>query len=242
MQREITTLENNDTWILTDLPPGKKAIDSKWVYKIKYKPSGEVERYKAWLVAKGFMQVEGVDFHDTFAPVAKLVTVRIVIVVAVQRKWFIHQLDVNNAFLHGDLSEEIYMKVPQGFAKTGDTRVCRLKKSIYDLRQSSRNWYNKFNHALLAFGFVQSKADHSLFVFKKASTYIATLIYVDDVILLGNENALITKVKVYIDRKFSIKDLGPLKYFLGIEATRTPDGLVLSQRKYTMDILADSGL
>lgn len=112
MQREITALEENNTWELTPLPPGKNAIDSKWVYKIKYKPNGEVERYKARLVAEGYTQMEGVDFHDTFAPVAKLVTVRVLLTIAVKRGWTIHQLDVNNAFLHGDLNEEIYMKIP----------------------------------------------------------------------------------------------------------------------------------
>lgn len=123
MRKEIQALEENGTWILVKLPPGKRAIDSKWVYKIKYKPNGEVERYKARLVSKGYTQVEGIDFHETFAPVAKLVTVRCALAVASKKNWEVHQLDVNNAFLHGDLEEDIdiyiyiYMKIPQGFAK-----------------------------------------------------------------------------------------------------------------------------
>ncbi|CAH9142301.1 unnamed protein product [Cuscuta epithymum] len=132
MQREIHALEENGTWTLVQLPPGKKAVDSKWVYKIKYKPNGDVERYKARLVAKGFTQVEGIDFHETFAPVAKLITVRCLLAVAAKRNWEVHQLDVNNAFLHGDLSEDVYMRVPQGFTKNGDTRVC-MCTSIYAL-------------------------------------------------------------------------------------------------------------
>lgn len=145
MKREIEALEQNGTWTLEPLPPGKKAVDSKWVYKIKYKPNGEIERYKARLVAKGFPQIEGIDFHDTFAPVAKLVTMRSLLAITAKKNWAIHQLDVNNAFLHGDLSKEVYMKIPQGFSKHGETRVCKLRKSLYGLRQASRNWYHKYS-------------------------------------------------------------------------------------------------
>ncbi|GJR14353.1 integrase [Tanacetum coccineum] len=139
MQKEVKALEKNGTWTLEYLPEGKRAIDSKWVYKIKFKPNGKVERYKARLVAKGFTQMEGVDYHDTFAPVAKLVTVRTLLTIAVKRDWIIHQLDVNNAFLHGDLDEEVYMKIPQGFSNDNETRVCRLRKGGKNKRWSSSN-------------------------------------------------------------------------------------------------------
>ncbi|GJU66908.1 integrase [Tanacetum coccineum] len=153
MQREIKALEDNETWTLETLPEGKHAIDSKWVYKIKYKPTGEIERYKARLVARGFTQIEGVDYHDTFAPVAKLVTIRTLITVAVKKNWLLHQLDANNAFLHGDLQEEVYMKIPQGFSNNEETRVCRLRKSLYGLKQVSRTWYQKFTVSLLEIGY-----------------------------------------------------------------------------------------
>ncbi|KAI3516445.1 hypothetical protein L1887_15360 [Cichorium endivia] len=242
MKKEIKALEDNKTWTLQELPKGKRAIDSKWVYKIKYKPNGDVERYKARLVAKGFTQMEGVDYHDTFAPVAKLVTVRTLLAVAVKRGYHIHQLDVNNAFLHGDLHEDVYMKIPQGFETKDDTRVCKLKKSLYGLKQASRNWYQKFTNFLQRLGFRQSGADHSLFLFKEKDTFVAALIYVDDVIILGNDLQKIQATKVSLDAEFSIKDLGPLKFFLGIEVARTRDGMVLSQRKYTLDILEDAGM
>ncbi|GJW21740.1 putative RNA-directed DNA polymerase [Tanacetum coccineum] len=202
---------------LENLPEGKHAIDSIWVYKIKYKPNGEVERYKARLVAKGFTQMEGVDYHNTFTPVAKLVTVLTLLAIVVKRDWMIHQLDVNNAFLHGDLSEEIYMKIPQGFVKDGDMRICRLHKSLYGLKQASRNWYKKFTNAL-------------------------RLLYVDDVVIAGNDTFKIQATKDELNQRFSIKDLGTLKYFLGIKVARTYEGLVLNQRKYILDILADCGL
>lgn len=242
MQNEINALEKNETWTLEPLPPGKKVVDSKWVYKIKFKPNGEVERYKARLVAKGFTQVEGIDFHETFALVAKLVTIRCLVAVAVKQGWSIHQLDVNNAFLHGDLHENVYMRIPQGFAKEGETRVCKLQKSLYGLRQASRNWYYKFTRALLDRGFRQSRADHSLFIYQTGDIYTLALIYVDDVIIAGTNTDHIHATKSFLHDTFGIKDLGPLKYFLGIEASRTSDGLVLSQRKYTLDILEEAGV
>ncbi|KAJ0550054.1 putative RNA-directed DNA polymerase [Helianthus annuus] len=242
MEQEIQALERNKTWTLEELPKGKRAIDSKWIYKTKYKSNGEVERYKARLVAKGFTQMEGVDYHETFAPVAKLVTVRTLLAVATKNDWIIHQLDVNNAFLHGDLDEEVYMKIPQGFSREGDTRVCRLRKSLYGLKQASRNWYHKFTSFLSTLGFKQSKADYSLFTFQKDDVYVATLIYVDDVIIVGNNTEKIQQTKIRLDDEFSIKDLGQLKYFLGIEVAKTSEGLVLSQRKYILDILKDSGM
>ncbi|KAF5805700.1 putative RNA-directed DNA polymerase [Helianthus annuus] len=242
MQQEIKALEKNGTWTLEELPEGKRPTDSKWVYKTKFKSDGEVERYKARLVAKGFTQMEGVDYHETFAPVAKLVTVRTLLAVATKKDWIIHQLDVNNAFLHGDLDEEVYMKIPKGFEKEGETRVCRLRKSLYGLKQASRNWYKRLTSFLLSLNFKQSKADYSLFTYQKAGIYVAILIYVDDVIIVGDNSKKIQQIKQQLDDEFSIKDLGPLKYFLGIEVAKTKDGLVLSQRKYILDILKDSGM
>lgn len=164
-------------------------------------------------MARGFTQIEGEDY-ETFAPMAKLVTIRCLLTIAASKGWLVHQLDVNNAFLNGDLNEEIYMNIPQGFAKKGDTRVCKLKKSLHGLHQASRNWYHKFTSALIEIGFLQSRADHSLFIYKKGKMFLAALIYIDDVILAGNNIDSMQWVKEYIDKMFSIKDLGPLKYFI----------------------------
>ncbi|KAK3021989.1 hypothetical protein RJ639_045684 [Escallonia herrerae] len=211
MAKEISALEANNTWTLVPLPSGKRAIDSKWVYKVKFHPDGIVERYKARLVAKGYTQIEGLDFHETFAPVAKLVMVRCLLAIASIKKWELHQLDVNNAFLHGDLEEEVYMKIPQGFSKQGENRVCRLQKSLYGLRQASRNWYHKFTQSLLVVGFIQSQSDHSLFTFARKGSFLVVLIYVDDVIVTGTDSDKISWLKHYLDTKFHIKDLGKLK-------------------------------
>ncbi|PKI50014.1 hypothetical protein CRG98_029601, partial [Punica granatum] len=153
------------------------------VYKIKRWADGSVERYKARLVAKGFTQVEGVDFNETFAPVAKLVTVRCLLAVAVVKGWEIHQMDVNNAFLHGDLDEEVYMRLPPGYSSQRSGVVCRLRKSLYGLRQASRNWYAKLADAMRHYGFRQSGADHSLFIFNRGNVFLAALVYVDDILV-----------------------------------------------------------
>ena len=131
MQNEVDALENNGTWTVEDLPPGKKVIGSKWIYKIKYNSDGTVERYKARLVILGNNQIEGIDYHETFSPVAKMVTVRTFLSVAAAKEWEFHQIDVHNAFLHGDLAEEVYMKMPPGFTSPQYRKVCRLQKSLY---------------------------------------------------------------------------------------------------------------
>src|SRR4051812_41250508 len=138
MAKEIHALESNNTWTLCPLPQDKSPIGCKWVYKIKYRSDGTIERHKARLVAKGYTQVEGIDYHDTFAPVAKLVTVRLLLSIAAIHSWPLHQMDVNNAFLQGDLDEDVYMKLPPGFSTQGVSSVCKLNKSIYGLKQASR--------------------------------------------------------------------------------------------------------
>lgn len=187
MAEEIRALEDNKTWTIEKLPPGKRPIGCKWVYKVKRRADGTIERYKARLVAKGFTQVEGVDYHETFAPVAKLVTVRCLLSVAVDKKWEIYQMDVNNAFLHGDLDEEVYMHLPPGFLTPKTNAVCKLRKSLYGLRQASRNWFSKFAEALQHYGFHQSGADHSLFTYTRENTFHGVLVYVDDLIIVGND-------------------------------------------------------
>ena len=167
-----------------------------------------------------------------------MVTVRALLATAICQHWIIEQLDINNAFLHGDLHEEVYMTIPQGYPKpTSPNSVCRLKKSLYGLKQANRQWFNKLTTFLLTYGFTQSYADTSLFTLTKDGSFTALLVYVDDIILAGNTQSVINNIKQQLDNTFNIKDLGPLHYYLGIEFLRNPTGMAISQRKYALELL-----
>ncbi|KAK1431336.1 hypothetical protein QVD17_07793 [Tagetes erecta] len=242
MNIEMEALLKNNTWILTDLPKGRKPIGCKWLYKIKHKPNGEVDRYKARLVAKGYSQREGLDFDETFSPVVKMATVRCVLSIAVQKDWPLYQFDVDNAFLHGTLNEEVYMTLPEGYYNKNESKVCKLIKSLYGLKQASRQWNETLTAALTSIGFEQSKNDYSLFIKNTKNSICVLLVYVDDIILTGDDESELKLVKTQLKNKFKIKDLGELKYFLGIEVLKSSTGLILSQRKYCLDLLNEYGM
>lgn len=242
MSTEVGALEKNRTWDITTLPPGKKAIGCKWIYKLKFRADGTLERYKARLVVLGNNQKAGIDFTDTFAPVVKMSTVRTFLEVAAARNWELHQMDVHNAFVHGDLEEEVYMKLPPGFRTGNSDSVCRLRKSLYGLKQAPRCWFAKLKSALTKYGFKESYADYSMFFLQKGGSEIYILVYVDDLVIGGNDSEEIAKFKKYLGECFHMKDLGPLQYFLGIEVARNKNGIFLCQRKYALDIITEAGL
>lgn len=238
MDEEIVAMERTHTWSLVPLPPGHRAVDCKWVYRIKYKADGTVDRNKARLVAKGYNQQEGIDFLETFSPVAKIVTVKILLSLTASHNWSLVQMDVNNAFLNGELFEEVYMQLPLGYyadcKSSSAPLVCKLNKSIYGLKQASRQWFSKFSSVLLAAGFSQSKANYSLFTRGQGPSFVALLVYVDDILLTGPSLIEISRLRSLLHSQFLLKDLGNAKYFLGLELSRSTKGIYLSQRKYCL--------
>jgi Reverse transcriptase (RNA-dependent DNA polymerase) len=242
MNDELDALKRNQTWDLVKLPNGKQTVRCRWIYKIKYKSDGTLERYKARLVAKGYTQTYGVDYKETFAPVAKMNTVRTLMSVATNCDWSLFQMDVKNAFLQGDLEEEVYMNLPPGLPVPRESGlICRLKKAIYGLKQSPRAWYGKLSSALVKVGFKKGEADSSMFTKTSNKGIIVVLIYVDDLVITGSDLSGIKTLKRHLSLEFDIKDLGNLKYFLGVEIARSHKGLFFSQRKYILDLLRETG-
>lgn len=258
MNQELEALEANYTWKITTLPPEKTPIGCKWLYKIIYKPDGSVERYKSRLVVLGNKQKYGVDYEETFAPVAKLTSVRSLLAIASIEGWDLQQMDVKNAYLHGDLQETLYMRMPPRYthqggrikvqqgdedvAGTTTNLVCKLQKSLYGLKQAPQQWYTKLRQALLNFNFFQSKSDSSLFVKREGNSITVILVYVDDLLVAGNDSKMISRTKYFLSTMFHMKDLGKVRYFLGLEVDQTHQGIFISQAKYTQDLIQEYGM
>lgn len=243
MEEEITALEQSQTWDLVPRPKDIKPISCKWVYKIKCRSDGSIERYKARLVARGFSQQYGLDYDETFSPVAKITTVRVLLALAASKDWKLWQMDVKNAFLHGELDREIYMNQPKGFEDTANpNHVCRLRKALYGLKQAPRAWYGKIAEFLTQSGYSVAHADSSLFIKARAGKLAIVLVYVDDLIITGDDEGEVHQTRENLSVRFQMKELGELKHFLGLEVERTKEGLFLCQQKYTRDVLQKFGM
>ena len=240
MKEELKSMDDNNVWEMTELPKDSKRVGCKWVFKTKRDSKGNVERYKARLVAKGYTQKDGIDYKETFSPVSRKDSLRIVMALVAHFDLELHQMDVKTAFLNGDLEEEVYMDQPQGFETTSKRNlVCRLKKSIYGLKQVSRQWYLKYNDTVLSYGFVEMTVDRCIYMKVVGSEFIILVLYVDDILLAASDRGLLHDVKNYLSSNFEMKDMGEASYVIGIEIfrDRSQGILGLSQKAYINKVL-----
>ena len=210
MDKEMESLRKNDVWELVELPKDRKAVGSKWVFKLKTDTNGYVERHKARLVAQGFSQKRSLDYDETFSPVIRFESLRTVIALAVQNGLELYQMDITTAFLNGELHEEVYMRQPEGFVTKGQEHlVCKLKRSIYGLKQSPRCWNSALNCQLKAMGFAQTTSNPYLYVSTEGEMFVIA-VYVDDIVLAGKSNRKMSEVKNALASRFDVKDMGRL--------------------------------
>ncbi|PKA47383.1 Retrovirus-related Pol polyprotein from transposon TNT 1-94 [Apostasia shenzhenica] len=238
MKEEIHMIQKNKTWTLVPRPPGKQIIGVKWVYKIKYNSDGTVQKNKARLVAKGFSQKAGEDYSETFAPVARMETIRILFAVAAMRRWIIHHLDVKSAFLNGMLEEDVYCNQPPGFEVDGEEdKVLKLHKALYGLKQAPRAWNAEIDRFFLQNGFQKSCNEATLYTLNQNGHILIISIYVDDLLVTGDDEGLIQNFKDQMKSKYEMSDMGQLRYFLGLEVHQSSKGIFISQKNYIQNVL-----
>ncbi|GJS60500.1 zinc finger, CCHC-type containing protein [Tanacetum coccineum] len=233
MRAKIDSIEKNQTWTLTRLPPNQKVIGLKWVFKLKRDASGTVTKHKERLVAKGYVQQQGVDFEDEFAPVARMELIRLLLALAAKENWIVHHLDVKSAFLNGELKEEVYVTQPTGFEVKGKKEmVYKLHKALYGLRQAPRSWNAKLDKVLKELGFRKCAQEQAVYKLQSKNTTLIIGVYVDDIIVTGSSEKLVQDFKVRMNSIFDMGDLGKLNYYLGIELTKDEGGKEVDPTKY----------
>ena len=238
IQSEIDSILQNHTWELVDLPPGCKPLGYKWIFKRKMKADGSIDKYKARLVIKGYKQKEGLDYFDTYSPVTRITSIRMILAIAALRNLEVHQMDVKTAFLNGVLDEEIYIEQPEGFSAPGqEKKVCRLVKSLYGLKQAPKQWHEKFDRAMVANGFRINECDKCVYVKNTENGYIILCLYVDDMLIVGSDDDIIKSTKKMLNSSFDMKDMGLADVILGIKISKSSNGLILSQSHYVDKIL-----
>jgi hypothetical protein len=242
MQEEIDSVKRNQTWELADLPQGHRAITLKWVYKLKRNEAGEIVKHKARLVARGFVQQEGVDFDEVFALVARMESVRL-LALAAQEGWQVHHIDVKSVFLNGDLKEEVYVRQPAGFIIAGqEGKVLRLRKALYSLWQALWAWNSKLDNTLKKMNFIQSEHEHAMYRRSCGGDVLLIGVYVDDLVITGSSLAAVKEFKEEMKRAFLMSDLGLLSFYLGIEVRQDAEGITLQQAHYAKKILEMAGM
>ncbi|RVW43382.1 Retrovirus-related Pol polyprotein from transposon TNT 1-94 [Vitis vinifera] len=245
MKEEMKSMKDNGVWDLVELPEGVKPIGCKWIFKTKRDSKGNIVRYKARLVAKGFTQKEDIDYKETFSPVSSKDSFRIIMALVAHYDLELHQMDVKTAFLNGNIDETIYMVQPENFESTDSKQlVCRLKRSIYGLKQASRQWYRKFDQVITSFGFKENIVDQCIYLKFSGSKFIILVLYVDDILLASSDVGLLHETKRFLSSKFDMKDLGDASFVLGIQIYRDrPRGILgLSQKAYIDKVLSRFGM
>jgi hypothetical protein len=229
MMEEYNSIMKNDVWEVVPRPEGKSVVTSRCLYKLKHVTDGSIEKYKDCFVAWGFSQFEGVDCDETFASVARYTSIRVVISIAAEMGWKIHQMDVKIAFLNGHIEEEVYIEQPLGFEVHGrESHVCRLKKALYGLKQDPRAWYSRIDAYLQQLGFEKSEADPNLYFIVFGEDPLILLLYVDDIFTIGAER-LINSCKESLDLEFEMTEIGLMHYFLGLEVWQEPGHIFVGQ-------------
>lgn len=243
MEREYESLLENRTWSLVNLPPDRKPINCKWVFKTKCDSNGVVNQHKARLVVKGCAQRQGIDYEETFSPVVRYASIRFLISMAAKHNLQIDQMDAVTAFLQGELQDEIYMIQPQRF-DDGTQKVCRLKKSLYGLKQASRIWNHKLNAVLIKFGLCRSKVDECIYYRVDGRSMLIVAVYVDDILIFSNDVNIKNKLKRNLQDEFKMKDIGAAKFILGMEIIRnkTTGSISINQSRYIRQILEKFGM
>lgn len=243
MKQEMDAVEKNNTWKLSELPPGHKAIGLKWIYKLKRDKNGKIVKYKARIVAKEYVQKWGVDFEEIFAPVTRLETVRLLLALAAKHGWEVHHLDVKTAFLNGDIQEEVYVCQPDGFViKDKEHLVYRLIKALYGLRQAPRAWYAKLSKNLESLGFNRCPYEHAVYTKGIGDERLIIGVYVDDLLVTGTSVSVIEDFKKKMGERFEMSDMGRLSYYLGIEVAQGSGFVELKQTAYAKKILEKAGM
>nr|GEW07417.1 retrovirus-related Pol polyprotein from transposon TNT 1-94 [Tanacetum cinerariifolium] len=243
MQEELHQFDRLDVWELVDRPLCKNVINMKWLWKNKRDEENTVIRNKTRLVAKGYAQKEGVDFEESFAPVARLEAVRLFIAYAAHKSFTVYQMDVKTAFLYGPLKEEVYVNQPDGFVDPyHPDKVYRLKKALYGLKQAPRAWYDEQSNFLVSKGFSKGSIDPTLFITKHRGDIFLVQIYVDDIIFGSTNPNLSKRFEKLMHSKFEISMMGELKFFLGIQIYQSPRGIFINQAKYAQEILIKHGM
>jgi hypothetical protein len=227
MQSEMDAVEKNRTWELADRPRGHRAITLKWVFKLKRDEASAVIKHKARLVARGFVQREGINFDGTFTPVARMESVRLLFALAAQEGWRVHHMDVKSAFLNDDLNE-VYVYQPSGLAiPSKEGKVLHLCKALYGLRQAPRAWNAKLDSTLKGMDFGQSPHEAAIYQWGNARNALLVGVYVNDLVITGTKDAEVAVFKEEMKATFQMSDLGPLSFYLGIEVHQGDSGIML---------------